>query len=80
MVDGKILKRASEYEVDLERIRAKERAYRRGFQHGVQAAVWALQDGVSRDGLEHWIGQALHEWRFHGNLQEDERPPEPEIV
>jgi len=76
-----VLRGASDYlPLDPEKVRARERAFRRGFQHGAVAVAWALRDGASLTGIEHWIGQAVHEWRYHGNLEEDEHPPEPEVM
>lgn len=44
-----------------------EQAYRRGFQQGAHAVVDALKDKVdpnTLDGLKHYVGITLAEWRY----------------
>jgi len=65
-------------ESDPEKWAGDEASYRRGYQQGAHATLKALRAAGIKVPCEitDWVGDKLHDWRFHGVLESMELPPD----
>ena len=51
-----------------------ESCYRRGYQHGAQAALDAV-GRTTKDKLKDWVGVKLAKWRYNDRVNDRSVPP-----